>query len=138
MPDGGGQAVQLTHNGGTNPFESPDGKFLYYGKQSGGTSYVWRMPLGGGREERLFPSLVNYASLAMGTRHLYFVRNARRFPGYGTAIYSYELANGFIRKVAEPGPEIVTLSPSPDERRLVFGAHEGVKADLLLVDDLPK
>ena len=53
-------------------------------------------------------------------------------------IYSYELATGFIRKVAEPGPEIVMLSPSPDERRLVFGAHEGDRADLLLVDGLAK
>ena len=29
--DGGGPAIQLTTNGGTNPFESPDGKYLYYG-----------------------------------------------------------------------------------------------------------
>lgn len=138
IPDGGGQAIQLTRNGGVNPFESPDARYLYYGKESGGTSYVWRMPLGGGQEERLFESLVNYASLAMGARHLYFVRNPRQFPGYGNVIYSYELANGFIRKVAEPGPVIITLSPSPDERQLVFGAHEGAKADLLLVNDLPK
>jgi Tol biopolymer transport system component len=138
MPDGGGQAIQITANGGTNPYESRDGKYLYYGKEAGGTSYVWRMPVAGGPEERLFPSLVTYASLGMGTRHLYFVRDPRRMPGYGTAIYSYNLADGFIRKVAEPGPDIVMLSPSPDERRLVFGAHEGVKADLLLVDDLPK
>jgi Tol biopolymer transport system component/DNA-binding winged helix-turn-helix (wHTH) protein len=142
MPDGGGQPIQITSNGGTNPFESQDGKYLYYGKESGGEtggmSYVWRMAVAGGPEERLFPSLVSYASLAMGTRHMYFVRNPHQYPGYGTAIYSYELATGFIRKVAEPGPDIVMLSPSPDERRLVFGAHEGMKADLLLVDDLPK
>ncbi len=138
MPDGGGRAIQVTANGGTNPLESPDGKYVYYGKESGGSSYVWRIPVAGGPESRLFPSLVTYASLAMGSRHLYFVRNAHQYPGYGTAIYSYDLASGFICKVAEPGPDIVMLSPSPDERRLVFGAHEGVRSDLLLVDDLPK
>ena len=93
----------------------------------------------GDPEERLFPSLVTYASLGMGARHLYFVRNPdHQYPGYGTAIYSYELASGFIRKVAEPSPFIVMPSSSPNERRLVFGAHKGEKADLLLVDDLPK
>ena len=32
MPAGGGEAVQVTRNGGETAFESPDGKSIYYTK----------------------------------------------------------------------------------------------------------
>ncbi len=50
----GGEPLQVSHNGGENPFESPDGRYLYYGRDR----HLWRMPLNGGPEERLFESLI--------------------------------------------------------------------------------
>ena len=55
-PDGG-EAIRLTPNGGFEPRESPDGRYLFYldrhpgGLAIGGTARLMRMPLVGGQEE---------------------------------------------------------------------------------------
>jgi hypothetical protein len=54
---GGGEATRLTHHGGFQPQESPDGRYLFYldrppaGLAIGGTARLMRLPLGGGPEE---------------------------------------------------------------------------------------
>ncbi|MGH9373100.1 MAG: TolB family protein, partial [Vicinamibacterales bacterium] len=53
----GGQAIRLTHHGGFEPRESPDGRHLFYldrppaGLAIGGTARLMCRPLGGGQEE---------------------------------------------------------------------------------------
>ena len=53
----GGQAIRLTRNGGFEPRESSDGRYLFYldrppaGLAIGATARVMRLPLGGGLEE---------------------------------------------------------------------------------------
>jgi Tol biopolymer transport system component len=126
----GGEPVQVTRNGGSNAFESPDGRYLHYGRNG----HVWRMPLDGGQEEQLFESLVNWTSLYMGSPHMYFVRGDSGFPGYGTDIYSYNLASGRIRKVLETGNPVVTLACSPDERHIIYGCRTLADSDLMLVE----
>ncbi len=49
----GGPAAQVTNNGGFEAWESSDGKFLYYTKVLG-TAPLWRMPVEGGEETRIF------------------------------------------------------------------------------------
>ena len=55
-PDGG-DAIRLTRNGGFEPRESPDGRYLFYldrhpgGLAIGGTAGLMRLPLVGGQEE---------------------------------------------------------------------------------------
>ena len=118
----GGEPVQVTRNGGSNAFESPDGRCLYYDRDR----HVWRMALNGGPDEQLFESLVNWTSLYMGSRHMYFVRGDSGVRGYGTDIYSYDLASGRIRRVMETGYPVVTLAASPDERHLIYGPPNAV------------
>jgi len=54
---GGGQAIRLTRNGGFQPQESSDGRYLFYldrppaGVVIGGTARLMRLPPGGGAEE---------------------------------------------------------------------------------------
>jgi Tol biopolymer transport system component/DNA-binding winged helix-turn-helix (wHTH) protein len=129
----GGEPLQVTHNGGANPFESPDGRYVYYGRDR----HVWRMPLNGGPEERLFESLISWTSLAMGSRHMYFVRGDAGIAGYGTEIYSYDLASGSIRKVIDTGKPVVTLAASPDEHRVIYGRRTQSDSDLMLVEFPP-
>jgi Tol biopolymer transport system component len=57
-PDGG-QAIRLTHNGGFEPRESPDGRFIFYLDRGPGalaidsTARLMRLPLDGGQEEKV-------------------------------------------------------------------------------------
>src|SRR5262245_19732893 len=49
MPAEGGEAFQMTKQGGFEPVESPDGRWLYF-TQDRGSSSIWRMPTAGGAE----------------------------------------------------------------------------------------
>ncbi len=50
--DGGGTPVQVTHHGGFESRESPDGRYLYYSKSH--ENGLWRMPVSGeGAEEKV-------------------------------------------------------------------------------------
>ena len=63
----GGQAVQVTRNGGFDRFETPDGKYMYFSKGIM-TRGIWRLPLDGSGCEELVPelaSLVPFRSWAM-------------------------------------------------------------------------
>ncbi len=56
IPVQGGEPVRVSQAGGYNPFESPDGRFVYYGRgpmEAG----LWRIPAEGGDEEAVLPGL---------------------------------------------------------------------------------
>jgi hypothetical protein len=55
MPAAGGEAKQLTFNGGSEGFESPDGKLFYYSKGRG-VYGLYAVPADGGKET-LVPEL---------------------------------------------------------------------------------
>jgi len=81
IPPDGGQAIRLTHSGGFQPQESPDGRYLLYLDKApagvavgGGTANLMRLPLDGGQPEpvldRVRPFLwsVTDAGIAFVTR----------------------------------------------------------------------
>src|SRR5262249_3139173 len=47
IPVGGGEPVAVTNDPATdwNPVWSPDGRFLYFGSDRGGTLNLWRVPI---------------------------------------------------------------------------------------------
>jgi hypothetical protein len=47
MPSSGGEAAQVTRQGGFEGFESPDGKYFYYAKGRD-IPGIWRIPVAGG------------------------------------------------------------------------------------------
>jgi Tol biopolymer transport system component len=64
MPAGGGEAIQITHDDGFAPLESPNGMYLYYTKALSDTS-LWRMPLGGGPVSKVLDGLSHYLNVAL-------------------------------------------------------------------------
>src|SRR5690348_15880151 len=48
VPASGGDAVQLTTNGGFMPEDSPDGAYVYYVQTWNPPSPLWRVPASGG------------------------------------------------------------------------------------------
>jgi Tol biopolymer transport system component len=70
IPAGGGTPQQLTHGSGIEPFESPDGKLLYFVRNQA----LWSLPLAGGD-----PSLVLSENVfnvyAVAGRSIYYYRH---------------------------------------------------------------
>jgi Tol biopolymer transport system component len=135
MPVSGGTAVQVTHAGGEEAFESMDGKYLYWAKQ--GKAGLWRMPVAGGEEtlllpgsgESLFgvapPGLWFFDIAASGAIQLKYLDEAtarvttfRELPT-GTQIDTIDTA----------------LSMSPDRRWILYTQIDQAGSNLVLVDN---
>src|SRR5262249_24381249 len=66
-PAGGGE-IDVTRNGGCVPFESDDGRDLYYAKET----ELWKMPAQGGPEVKVLGPILQ-SCFALANRRLYFI-----------------------------------------------------------------
>jgi hypothetical protein len=136
----GGEAVQVTHNGGVEPIESVDGKVIYYAKATGETD-VWKVPVSGGDETRVFGP-VWFAWFAVVADGIYFIDND---PNSGQAYAAssrtnslkfYRFARGTTEKVGD-----IKLNPSgglsvsPDGRYALMALGDPEVCDLKLVEN---
>ena len=127
MPSQGGEPVQVTRNGGMAPLESADGKKLYYVKPviaMGGGS-LWRMPVGGGPEEKVVDSIYRF-NYAVTEKGIYFT--------HSDSIYFLDFAAGEVRPVLKTPRPDTGLAISPDGRYLLFSKRDAVGSDLMLVE----
>ena len=135
LPTEGGQAVQMTREGGTIPFESADGKVIYYQKRSG-DSDVWKVPVAGGEETRVLGPVGGF-QYAVAVDGIYFIEPGP--PGYvggKRALKFFSFAKGTEEKVFDTkyGPRI-GLSVSPDGRYVLFTQDYPFVEDLMLVEN---
>jgi len=138
MPAAGGEAIQVTRNGGANGFESPDGRWLYYAK--GGTgAELWRRPLAGGPEARLLEGLsygYNYLPTDEG---VYFIKGGKgnHFLRDELAIEFLDFSTMGVRSVLHARqPASFGLELSPDRRWLTYSQWEDSGADLVAVESV--
>jgi serine/threonine protein kinase/Tol biopolymer transport system component len=137
MPAEGGEAVQVTHQGGCVPFESPDGKVVYYQKTDD-DSDLWKVAVAGGEETRVIGPAGNleFAVVADG---IYFI--APNHPGYAGLIKGNPLKFfSFTKGAAENVLDIkylpwAGLSVSPDGRYVLFTQRDALLEDLMLVEN---
>jgi Tol biopolymer transport system component/DNA-binding winged helix-turn-helix (wHTH) protein len=128
MPSQGGEPVQVTRNGGMGPQESADGKTLYYVKPviaMGGGS-LWRMPVGGGPEEKVVDSIYRF-NYAVTEKGIYFT--------HSDSIYFLDFAAGETRPVLKTPHPDTGLAISPDGRYLLFSKRDAIGSDLMLVEN---
>ena len=115
-PAGGGEAIQVTRNGGWAAFESPDGKSLYYTKGEGSTG-LWKMLVSGGEETQVLPS-VDERAFSLVNDGIYFIPEPGADGKYSIQFLSF--ATGKVKTVVPiPGPLSLGLSVSPDGRYLL-------------------
>ena len=131
----GGQATQVTREGGFAAVESPDGKFLYYAKDRDG-QVVWRMPVTGGEEEPVagLPRVVSSRYWVVVERGIYFVPQK---PPRRVQFFSFA-----TQQVAEVVPldkpaalDMPNFTVSPDERWILYGQIDRSVSDIMLVEN---
>ncbi len=133
----GAPAVQVTHGGGYESFESPDGKLLYYSKQK--APGLWSVPVEGGPVTRVLDS-VRHFWWAVADAGIYFVSSdsAQHLRAQRQLrFYSFE-----TRKVIPAGTlshelplDTSSLAVSRDGRRLLVVGMEQAGSDLVLVEN---
>ena len=126
----GGDPQQVTKNSGIEPFESPDGKLLYYTTSQG----LWAMPVSGGE-----PKLV----LAENVFMLYALAGKSIYYGVKSPPALWVLRTDTNRKfeyVRFPKAGIgldggTVFSVSADERTIYFSHTDRQDSDLMLVEN---
>jgi hypothetical protein len=95
MPVQGGDAMQVTKNGGFEAFESVDGRTLFYIKSGAGPG-LWSVSVAGG-EEKLILDSVSHSYWGVADHGIYFV--------------------DFLEASSPDAPELIKLF-EPDTRRI--------------------
>ena len=129
----GGAAVQMTEDGGFMPWESADGKAVYYCKNEGGSlcKSIWTVPVGGGGEQSLLSDVDSVAwGWTVSKQGIYFANVETRL------VQLFDPATRKLTTVVTVGKPFgwTTLSISPDRRWLLFTQGDQTESDIMLVE----
>jgi Tol biopolymer transport system component/DNA-binding winged helix-turn-helix (wHTH) protein len=137
MPSAGGPAVQVTRHGGFAPFESPDGRFLYYAKGLA-VPGLWRIPTNGGEEIEVISSLEAgywgyWVVVENGIYYLDTTTSTK--PG----ITFFNTASGRTTRVFDlenlPARQAPGLAVSPDKKTILYTQLDSLNSDIILVEN---
>ena len=129
----GGEPIQVTKNGGIAPKTSPDGAFLYY-KKSLVSSEVWRLPVAGGAEEKVFGTSGLILDLAVSDIGIYCGVNPVLEEGCGS-IQFFDFASRKLEEIYHtPKPLFISLGISPDRHSLTYSLIERAETGLMRVE----
>ena len=127
--------MQITKQGGVTPFESPDGKFVYYakGRRLAG---LWKVPADGGEEAQVFdhPKPRYWGYWAVVDDGIYFTDPDEKALNY------LNFATRRVKTISRvENPPFPGMSPgiavSPDGRWLLYTQQDQRGADLMLVEN---
>jgi Tol biopolymer transport system component len=129
----GGQAYQVTREGGITAFDGGEGH-LYYVKDR--TPGIWRMPVEGGQETLVIASLHpdDAANWQVVDRGIYFIR--RDATGPAIAFYSFITEKTLRTAVLDQVPHDAAFSVSADRQWFLFSKTEQPESDILLIEDI--
>ncbi len=137
QPVAGGAAIQLTHHGAGEGFESADGQLFYFSKGRGGTG-LWYVPAEGG-EEKPVPELSNagyWRSWGLLAQGIYFIakeetpRQTVKFFSFATRRITPLVMVGKDTLWSHPG-----LALSPDGRTLLLAQKDHSVNDIMLMEN---
>jgi Tol biopolymer transport system component/DNA-binding winged helix-turn-helix (wHTH) protein len=136
MPAHGGEALQVTRNGGFEGFETEDGKYLLYvkGRETPG---LWRIPTGGGAEELVTSNdqLGYWRCWRVAHGGVYFATAA---PPGGPRIEFLNLATGAVQLITPlakvPDPNIPGLAVAPGGRELLVAQYDQDGSNIIMVE----
>ena len=134
----GGSATQVTYGGGFAPFESDDGKFIYYVKGFE-VRGIWRIPVEGGDETRILDGPVSgfWGYWALLPHGIVFATQEQN--GRAHALVSY--FNFISKQITDLGHldspafrYVPNFAVSPDEKWIYYVKRkQGDTSDIMLV-----
>jgi len=137
MPEGGGEAVQVTRGGGITAEVSWDDRYLYYATRDRDPD-IRRVPVEGGEDVEVVAGRIGSASdWAVAPDCLYFAEEGPSPRGEEYSIQYLELESGRTTEVfREEGPSFHRgLAVSPDEEWILYVAYPPGRSELMLVEN---
>jgi Tol biopolymer transport system component len=128
----GGPAVQITHGGGLDAQESPDGRFLYYAKPEAPTS-IWKMPVRGGQSMPVVDQVSYPLNFIVSDNGIYFVAVGTAVSDTSIDFFDFE-SNTRMRRAILGKPWSYGVGLSPDGRSLLVPRVDREVQDLMMVN----
>lgn len=126
----GGQAEQITQNGGSVAFESADGKTLFYTKSDSG--FLFAKPLAGGPERPVLDFVANRAFVVVEDGIYYLGQPDNR----QDPLQFYQFSTGTSRLLTRiEGTLRAGLTVSPDRKTFLFTKQVASGSDLMLIEN---
>jgi Tol biopolymer transport system component len=130
----GGQAVQLTTQGGRAPTVSADGRYLYYLRlmTTAGDQQLFRVPMAGGNEEKVLDFVDTYSLGNSGIAFKYYRPGGKP---EGPYLRFLRFATGRTEELRQPAkPLRYGIALSPDGEHVLYSQADYTVTDLMLVD----
>jgi Tol biopolymer transport system component len=130
IPAAGGVARPLARAGAFTPKESPDGRFVFFSRDTG----IWRMPVAGGDEVKVVEAHQTiFNGWDVYDRGLCYFDTR---PDGTRVLRIYDFASGRARDLAEIAQlDNSGLAVSPDGGWVVYDQQDAYGSDLVLVED---
>jgi len=128
-PVDGGDARQITWNGGDTGLVSTDGKTLYYTRPEG----LFGVPVTGGAE-RLIDDSVLPRCFAVTIDGIYYVSRPRSDSRYELRILDLSTSTTRVLWVLD-GPIVQGLTVSPDRKTILYTRQKDLQCDLMLIEN---
>jgi serine/threonine protein kinase len=131
-PAMGGPQERITHNGGSVPYESIDGKTLFF-IHEGGSSPLMALPLAGGSERKVIDCVPAPSGYAIGSAGVYhFGCGADRA---AVPLYLRDLGTGRDRLLGTFENGQGGLTVSPDGKTIIYSRIVGEGSDLMMIEN---
>jgi Tol biopolymer transport system component len=134
MPSEGGQAVQVTRDGGMAAVESNDGN-VYFSGQLNQKKGVWRVPIAGGQETLVGEAVDVWSNWDLSDRGVYYIGKNQGSPA---TLWFFDFAVRGVKTLARlsTDPVFAAGEPrlSPDGKWLVFSGGTRA-ADIMMIDN---
>jgi Tol biopolymer transport system component len=136
----GGEESQVTHQGGFDPRESPDGKQLYYTKKRN-FSQIWSISPDGGAESPVLAdpaALTDFGWWQPFNDGIYFVSRVPQSNPEEDRIQFFSFATRTLTVIAptnKPVSGYGGFSVSPDRQHVVFAQIDQDESDIMLADN---
>jgi len=134
VPASGGDAVQVTHEGGALSYESPDGAYLYYWPTMpvGAAAPLWRVPTSGGQPVKVLEGVEGFAPAL--ERGIYYIdrpagESRLQFFGFATR------RSVTVSRIGDLAMLSAGLTVSPDGRTVLYARLDSSVDDLMLVEN---
>jgi len=132
MPAEGGQAAQVTKQGGFAALESTDAKSLYFAKAA--TGPIWRMPVEGGEEALVLDRQIAWSHWRVMEKGIVFVDSGATPP----EIDFFDVVAHHLKQIATVDRERGIwggFAVSPDGRRIFFTRVDQIDSEIMLVEN---
>jgi Tol biopolymer transport system component len=137
VPSERGPVVKVAHVDGYIPFESPDGKYIYYMtylEVGDWISRIYRIPAEGGKAEHILDAC--FDAIWPVDDGIYFIPRPEHANDY--SIQFLNTATGRIQRIATFEKQISSFTVSPDRRWILYRQIEKkgkAGSDLMLVEN---